>query len=44
VGAKTLECVGVCFVQFDEKGLIKRNEVYFDRSEMLREIAGLKSR
>ncbi len=30
-----LECVGVCFVQFDDVGKIRRNEVYFDRSELL---------
>ena len=29
-----LECVGVCFVQFDDVGKIRRNEVYFDRSEL----------
>lgn len=29
---------GLCFVQFDEDGLIKRNEVYFDRSELLQMI------
>jgi hypothetical protein len=38
VGEKTIECVGVCFVQFDEFGKIKRNEVYFDRSELIFEI------
>jgi len=40
VGKKTLECIGVCFLQFDEQGKIKRNEVYFDRSELLSEIYG----
>jgi len=44
VGEKVLECMGVCFVQFDEDGLIRRNEVYFDRSELLAEIAGLKKK
>jgi len=39
VGSKTLSIVGVCFVQLDSAGLICRNEVYFDRSEMLSEIA-----
>lgn len=29
---KVVECVGVCFVQLDEQGLIRRNEVYFDRT------------
>jgi steroid delta-isomerase-like uncharacterized protein len=42
VGEKAVECVGVCFVQLDDKGLIKRNEVYFDRSDLLREIRDLK--
>lgn len=32
VGAEVIECVGVCSVQFDDSGLIARNEVYFDRS------------
>lgn len=38
VGRKVLECVGVCFVQFDGQGKIKRNEVYFDRSALIAEI------
>lgn len=38
VGEKIIECVGVCFVQFDSKGKIKRNEVYFDPSELVSEI------
>jgi hypothetical protein len=38
VGQKVIECVGVCFVQFDDEGKIKRNEVYFDRSELISEI------
>jgi len=38
VGQKVIECVGVCFVQFDSKGKIKRNEVYFDRSGLIAEI------
>jgi len=38
VGSKTIECIGVCFVQFDDDGLIRRNEVYFDRSKLLSEI------
>ena len=38
VGRKVLECVGVCFVQFDSMGKIKRNEVYFDRSALIAEI------
>ena len=38
VGSKTIECIGVCFVQFNDDGLIRRNEVYFDRSELISEI------
>jgi hypothetical protein len=36
VGPKIVECVGVCLVQFDSNGLIKRNEVYFDPTELLK--------
>ena len=42
VGDRILEAVGVCFVQFNEQGLIRRNEVYFDRSELLTQISSLK--
>ena len=38
VGEKIIECIGVCFVQFDNQGKINRNEVYFDRSELISEI------
>jgi len=38
VGSKTIECIGVCFLQFNDDGLIRRNEVYFDRSELISEI------
>jgi hypothetical protein len=38
VGEKMLECIGVCFLQFDERGKIRRNEVYFDRTELVSEI------
>ncbi len=38
VGQKVIECVGICFVQFDSRGKIKRNEVYFDRSGLIAEI------
>lgn len=38
VGSKTLEVVGVCFVQLDNQGKIRRNEVYFDRAQLLAEI------
>ena len=33
-GEKILECIGVCLVQLDDHGRIRRNEVYFDRSEL----------
>lgn len=39
VGKHRLDCVGVCLVQLDGNGLVRRNEVYFDRSELLRRIA-----
>ena len=39
VGDTTLEIVGVCFVQLDPAGKICRNEVYFDRTELMRAIA-----
>lgn len=39
VGAQTLEIVGVCLVQLDAAGKIRRNEVYFDRTELLATIA-----
>jgi hypothetical protein len=32
VDGETVTCVGVCLVQFDGEGLIRRNEVYFDPS------------
>jgi hypothetical protein len=44
VGANTVECVGVCFVQFDDNGKICRNEVYFDRSALISEFPKLKGR
>ena len=44
VGPVTLEIVGVCFVQLDSAGKIRRNEVYFDRSPLLAEITRLKTR
>jgi hypothetical protein len=43
VGETTLSLVGVCLVQFDGAGRIRRNEVYFDRSELLFEMARLRS-
>jgi hypothetical protein len=39
VGPSALEIVGVCLVQLDELGKIRRNEVYFDRSGLLEAIA-----
>jgi SnoaL-like domain len=42
VGNKTLEIVGVCLVQLDAARKIRRNEVYFDRSELLEEIRKLR--
>ncbi len=42
VGSKVLEIVGVCFVQLDAAGKIRRNEVYFDRSQLLVEIESAK--
>lgn len=44
VGNKTIECIGVCLVQFDENNKINRNEVYFDRSEWIKEIFKLKNK
>ncbi len=38
VGSETIECIGVCFVQFNDDGLIRRNEVYFDRNELVSKI------
>jgi len=38
VGSKIIECIGVCLVQFNDQGLIRRNEVYFDRTELISEI------
>jgi len=43
VGAAALEIVGVCLVQLDAAGKIRRNEVYFDRSELLAAIAKQRS-
>ena len=38
VGSDTVECVGVCFVQLDDAGKIARNEVYFDRTELVAKV------
>lgn len=39
IGERVIECVGVCFVQFDGRGKIRRNEVYFDRTAMMLEMS-----
>jgi hypothetical protein len=39
IGDKVIECIGVCFVQFDDRGKIRRNEVYFDRTQMMLEMS-----
>ncbi|MEI6609133.1 MAG: hypothetical protein WCO53_05245 [Deltaproteobacteria bacterium] len=44
VGPVVLEIIGVCFVQLDGAGNIRRNEVYFDRTQLLTEIAKLRQR
>lgn len=44
VGEKVLEITGVCFVQFDDQGKIRRNEVYFDRTSLVAEIVNFKKR
>lgn len=44
VGPVTLEIIGVCLVQLDSAGKIRRNEVYFDRTQLLAEIAKFKQR
>ena len=44
VGPVILEIVGVCLVQLDNAGKIRRNEVYFDRTGLLTEIAKLRQR
>ena len=35
---EVVNCIGVCLVQLDLYGLIKRNEVYFDRTELVSKI------
>jgi hypothetical protein len=44
VGNKIIECVGVCFVQFDDQEKIKRNEVYFDTLELIKAIDSYKNK
>lgn len=38
VGEKIVECSALCFLQFNAEGKIRRNEIYFDRTELIREI------
>jgi hypothetical protein len=42
IGDKIIESIGVCFVQFDDGGKIRRNEVYFDRTQMMLEMSRLR--
>jgi hypothetical protein len=42
VGETIIKCIGVCFLQFNEQGKIKRNEVYFDRTKLVSEIYKLR--
>jgi hypothetical protein len=39
VGAHDVKLTGMCLVQLDDDDRIRRNEVYFDRSEFLRAIS-----
>jgi hypothetical protein len=39
VGEAIIECIGLCFVQFNEQGKISRNEVYFDRTALISAIS-----
>lgn len=39
IGEKVVvECTALCFLQFNEEGKITRNEIYFDRTDLVREI------
>jgi len=38
VGEKIVECSALCFLQFNDQGKIRRNEIYFDRTELIKEI------
>jgi hypothetical protein len=42
IGDKIIESIGVCFVQFGDGGKIRRNEVYFDRTQMMLEMSRLR--
>lgn len=44
VGTEVMEVIGVCLVQLDGNGRIRRNEVYFDRSALLARIAAARER
>jgi hypothetical protein len=39
IGSRSIEVVGVCLVQLAPDGRIRRNEVYFDRSAWIAEVA-----
>ena len=43
VGSVTLEIIGVCFIQINDAGKIRRNEVYFDRAQLLAKSPGRKN-
>ncbi|MEI6305595.1 MAG: nuclear transport factor 2 family protein [Deltaproteobacteria bacterium] len=38
IGDKVIECTALCFIQFNSEGKIRRNEIYFDRTDLVREI------
>ncbi|MEM8508763.1 MAG: nuclear transport factor 2 family protein [Bacteroidota bacterium] len=39
VGTTHIQCIGVCIVQFNNRQQIVRNEVYFDRTELVHEFS-----
>ena len=43
VGDQVIFSEGVCLVWIDDDGLIRRNEVFFDRSDVLAAIAALRA-
>jgi len=39
IGEKVvIECTALCFMKFNDAGKIVRNEIYFDRTDLVREI------
>ncbi len=42
-GDRIVEIVGVCFVQLDSDGRIRRNEVYFDRLPLVPDLTARRS-